>query len=335
VVEGYYLGSHIGLSAYLSHAGPEEPIILRLRQSVEAFGSKLLSAELLTHEATLAQHQIYEEGVFSFGHHIGKLFLESGIDELAEGDFSKLQGVKQRLILIRGIAHATEALKNPGEGLPRAWFKGACPEFDSTRLADTLREICRFYLSALTHTLEPTWRVLWKTPNEEREEPILTLLESFGLSLPTLPPFEHRTVGAHPATTALTLGLAELIRNARQHLRDNRSAFVDAFASGVLRGPVLSLEVSVPENDMPARVDIVHMYRTGTTTESQTLDHVIALEKRWLSGIVATSQFAVTATPAASSGADFRALRASWSYDYAQVRRIYNAVKAGTDGEVA
>jgi hypothetical protein len=162
----------------------------------------------------------YKNSLDIFSHHTGNLFKESGlsnlenrIQNLAEYDiktYEYLIHLKQRLMIIWGIKEAINIIK---EGFRQQWFckKKDLETFNQT--AAILRQLCFFIMDGQLSDLDDDIRELkFIEINGTLYSP--RDITKKRTRFPCLPPFTTKNDDGKEATSAVTFGLFELIRNA-------------------------------------------------------------------------------------------------------------------------
>ena len=234
----------------------------------------------------------FKEALFVFGHHAGKLFQESGLPGLDTQGDPRLTGMKHRLFAAWGMSAAIRPLKNPGRGLPPDWF----PQEFSLRqwvvspqeIVERVADICRFYLATIADKLEPDWTVLWEVEGRpDCEVTFKELATSFGEPLRGLPPLGASEV-AIPGTLALTLGLAEIIRNARAPFILNKRDFIRGIDAHMVGKLVMRVRVESQPHDQACTVSIanIHIRDEAKDLYSSTIEQIQRLERTALASNV-------------------------------------------------
>lgn len=180
----------------------------------------------------------YSTALFTFGHHVGKLFQESGLAGLSASAYGldpaspaalRLSRMKSRLMLAWGVGEMTRPLRHGGKGFPARWFPREIRRVGAKALARTLLKLCQYYLSSLIHNLPGDWTLEWSVDGERPAvDTIADLVGRRDLGLPGLPPFAGGP-SASQATAAVTIGLAEQLRNLRQSWLDDRDDLLRGF----------------------------------------------------------------------------------------------------------
>lgn len=240
------------------------------------------------------RNQQFRTSLFAFGHHLGGLFQESELLELRIPGSADFDRMRSRLLHAWGIGEAMRTLKFEGRGFPRDWFgRGATspPPVGIAALRDALVDTCAFLLAGRAHRVSEDWTVRWVVDGQrDRVERLAQLAASPKAELPTIPPFAKQR--DHPASLALTLGLAEIFRNVFAHYRDG--GFIDKVTKGEAPSEVLRLHVSVNETNASVRTFALYDGERRVPF-SKAIRHIQRLEAETLSlgsdPVVRTDQF--------------------------------------------
>jgi len=262
---------------------------------------------------------VYERPLQVFGHDVGRLFQESSLSSLVDHRDPKVRLAARRLHVAWGIAEATRVLKQDGKGLPPDWLTDGAEHTDG--LAASLRNICSFYLFA-EESLPAAWTIEWRLPGEAPERETVAAGRARELraveggevatkGLPALPGLKD-----HRATTALTFGLAELLRNARKGLAENSHVLAEVYRKKRLGEPAMTIAIAVDSQLRVAIVTIDALHVAETKVWSRTIDDIQSLERTFLGrseqAIVSSGQFDLAG--AVTEGVD--RIRANWTYDF-------------------
>ena len=251
---------------------------------------RLLEKQSLRHtveqqlqKAALRIQSLYKEALFVFGHQAGKLFQESGLPGFAPGKDRHLQGMKNRLYHAWGMAEAISALKHLGRGLPDEWFPRSL--LTGSRWTEDVTgrvlDICFFFLSGALTNMPETWVIDIRTPEKADLQKIGQIKARFGDPLSVLPPLAEDQAGI-AGTLALTVGLAELIRNARNHFQSNKNLIARSILDKRLDGRVMSLRLDSDLVHGQCSVTFKNVHVRETTLDSQTVRNLQQFEKSTL-----------------------------------------------------
>jgi hypothetical protein len=209
--------------------------------------------------ARLQQEHVYDrvhgDTLFVLSHQIGKLFQESGIVGLrtTSGDLAQ-RAIKNRVLLAWGMAEACTPLKSGS--FPERWFKGK-PRTDPDRdLERTLLSVVQFYLGAVSANLNPRIAIgiaAWNQPY--RRYGADEVREWLTIDPVSLSPF-GRDEGGKRGTLAVTIGLAELLRNAAHYIVQSHRWLLDESQMGTREPECLRVRL-MPSSDDLATISIV------------------------------------------------------------------------------
>ena len=148
--------------------------------------------------------------------------------------------------------------------------------------------------------------------------------------LPTLPPFSEHS--QRPGTTSVTLGLAELVRNAVNYLADCDRQLAHYARTGRWDGSMLRFVIT--SDDETVRMTLEHPATTPVGADapiSKSIRRIQAIEQGSLrigdNWIVRTSQ------PAGRTSGLVTVHTASWEYRFALVRPSPSTGRGATDGQ--
>lgn len=204
----------------------------------------------------------YQNTLFTFGHHIGRLFRESGIAGLNDG--ASLTGVKNRLMPVWGIANAARPIKNRGKGYPKDWFPDDYSAVHSTlrseELSHNILRICKYYLAPQISTLLDAFGSFSLPCSINGKEIIISATDISSIQdLVTLSPFKENDT--KPGTTALTIGLTELLRNACDSLALQADSLMEKLINTMPSQPCpMRLNIITHKHDHYVAVEIDNMY---------------------------------------------------------------------------
>src|SRR6185436_10292817 len=272
----------------------------------------------------------YSTALFAYGHHVGKLFQESGLiglDPSEHGEHeSVLASMKNRLMIAWGVGEMATPLRHQGRGYPARWFPREPQPVDPQNLSTKLRAVCQYYLSGLMQSIPSTWTVEWHVGTQNPIVQSIDDLVSKKSFLPSVPPFVD-TNRQQPATAALTIGLAEQLRNLRQHWLDNLDPLVDGFQARAFEH-IAKIFVKIYPELESCSVEIIGVVyyrhqehiRPDQVVCSISIGEIKNLENRALSingdDVVETLQFSFM-----DNSGEFRRVRSLWKYNYGKVRR--------------
>lgn len=237
----------------------------------------------------------YRESLFVFGHHAGRLFQESGLPGLKTAGNPTLAAMKSRLFSAWGMSAAIRPLKQPGKGLPRDWFpkefSGKSWRAPKRQIERRVRDICRFYLAGVSADLEPSWTVIWESEGKSSEESFRRVGKAVEKPLGWIPPLSGG-VPVEVGTLAVTLGLAEIIRNARNHLSLSATDFKIGIRQREISRRVAVIRIVADECVCTVSVSSVHT--RDANLFSNTVEQIQKIERTALlvggQAVVSTSQ---------------------------------------------
>ena len=231
----------------------------------------------------LRVQSLYKEALFVFGHQAGKLFQESGLPGFDPRSNPRLRGMKNRLYHAWGMAEAISALKHLGRGFPDEWFPQPHPSEPppAPEVIGNVKDICIFFLAGAVEMMPDDWTVIIETPGKINRLRMAQIKERFSAPLPILPPLAD-SKGGLAGTLALTGGLAELIRNARNHLQSNRLPITRGIVTKKTDDCVITLHVDCNQANGSCSVILKNLHMKGTSLHSQTLRNLQQFEKATL-----------------------------------------------------
>ena len=274
-----------------------------------------LLEESLDKQITKEQH---DSLLFSFGHHIGGIFQESGIALL------KNKFVISRLRLAWGFADATRLIKYKGKGLPPEWLqrKNHNEAWKDESLITALQDICRFYLLGHLEGIQQDWILEWFQAGNSQRESIHQLLNQHdNIQLPALPPLSdnrHR----RPGTQAICIGLAELIRNAVNSIRSG-------LTERHIDEPVLKIHFILDPEQEGIKVTLFNLCDTEKEGEkfSRSIERIQKFEQQIMT--IDGEAFVKTEQPffgppiknlEAHLSGTYKYCQATWQYRYGKIR---------------
>jgi len=319
------------------------------------FLSEILLAHVFSTERRArlgGQAELYREALQAFGHHAGKLMQESGfIDANVEAETRgqielwEWRSTAARIWPVWGLGEAVRPLKSDGSGYPPNWFESSWPDgtwanVEPSRVAELVQAACVFYLAPRlgrgANGKEVgrwgVWEAEWNVAGKRRRQAFADLFaeaRAAAISLPTLPPFaEHFQ---RPGTTSVTLGLAELIRNAVNYLSDCDRQLAHYARTGRWQGPMLRFTIEIDDEDVGVLVE--HPATTPVGEEapvSKSIGRIKAIERSALrigeNWVVQTSQ------PSAGLSGDVTVHTASWRYRFGLVAPARGGPQGGCNG---
>lgn len=310
---------------YLEGEGLGYDIYLRLGKNRGSLGYRLLDPGLLRRNITqrlqgAIDHQRgeYKEALFIFGHHAGKLFQESGLPGLNLSTYPDLAHMRSRLFLAWGMSAAIRPLKNPGGKLPKDWFPSGF--FDEPWTPDlhlimkAIIGICRFYAAGISQDLRPDWKIRLFSQGAITEWTVGELSRIGSPPLPNLPPL-NSIIGSAGGTLALTIGIAEIMRNAGTHLNLYARSFDIGISEGDLDPYVLEIEVESPHKKS-CSVTVRNVCRLPSNPRSDTIAGIQQLERTALT--VDGAQLVETDQPTLGDEITkhFGWVQCTWTYRY-------------------
>lgn len=286
-LSAYYLGGHVGLSPWIERLRDDRqgrlaawPYYGRLASSIEAVTTPVLVRSILDQELPKER---FGMGLQVLGHHVGKLFQESGmfsLEQKARGTSldEPVREVVARLRVAWGVAEATRAMKYQGRGLPPNWLpSGYRPPqtgLNTDKMVEQIVGLCRYYFAGFGAVLAGHWQVEIAGERLSIDE-----LRKLRLEFPSLAPFSDGENRA--ATTSITLGLAELIRNVRHYICDYEVDYARALSKGLLNQPIIRIVVESGATTVAARIEYSLVRRTSG--HSRSLARIQAFERELLS----------------------------------------------------
>jgi hypothetical protein len=313
--------------------------LLQVRTRIFQAG-RIKEAEIRTARAQAE----YSTALFAFGHHVGKLFQESGLAGLRPEIYQaadpaenlRLARMKRRLMIAWGVGEATRPLRYGGRGYPPPWFPSTPRSVDPEALARNLEHLCQYYLSALIHRLPFDWKIEWIVGGEPpKEQTLEQLAETAFRPLPSLPPFDDKNP-QQPATVAISLGLAEQLRNLRQHWISNMKDLMKGFKGGNLaRLASIRIEVESVSKICLIKTESMTYFRKQRELDdnrriySRSIEQIRDLEARALS--IDGDRIVETEQPVYMDHHEkrFRRVRTIWIYDYGKVKRAPDQERGG------
>lgn len=234
---------------------------------------------------------IYKNSLDIFAHHTGNLFKESGLSNLEnriqpllkheelDDTYNYLIHLKQRLMIIWGIKEAVNVIK---EGFRPQWF---CSKNDIKETKDTaviITEICIFIMAGQLCFLNKKLENKKIIKIDKKTYTPKQIVDKY-IKFPCLPPFTMENDDGKEATSAVILGLCELIRNACKQINKSKievkilefleaeNVFIDIF---IMISDNNKIEVKI-ENPSVTKIN-----------GSESIDRIINIENNILNNIL-------------------------------------------------
>jgi len=253
--------------------------------------------------------------LFSFGHHIGGIFQESGLACIND------PGVVSRLRLAWGFADVTRLVKYEGKALPTDWFSNRSFLDNYTKIdaQKALVKICQYYLCGQLESACESYVVQWELPWGSQVMTLKELQNKREINMPTLPPLAD-DARRRPGTQAVTMGLAELIRNAA-------NAILSIQKISDVPQAVIQINITDHGDTIYVSVANYHEGRVGNLDPSRSVNRLREIEEHLLTikntRICETSH--AIAIETTQSGHAF--CSALWSFNFNTMMDEYNRLK--------
>lgn len=286
----------------------------------------------------------YRSALLVLGHYLGGLMQESAfweVESIVEDDgFSSgssdsheilrdlVRFAASRFAIVSGLGEATRMGKGEG-GVPKEWIS-ECFENNFQEITESVVKNILFYLVPVWKLSKERWTAevvcgderwcLHKDLDSNKGPKLEEIIQSAKFMV-DLPPFDSAG-NRHSGTVAVSLGLAELIRNAASAVTEDYSHF----SRSIQNGPVLRVVIETPvggQIDRKLRVVIGNYTRYKPEPQRmKSIKYVRMLEESLLrvdnNGVTQTTYPTVREIDEQGAN-DYYWVEATWTYDFGQL----------------